>query len=46
MKNLLSIESLSGTEIADVLRLTAHMKSTRGRHDSKPLDQECWALIF
>ncbi len=46
MKNLLSIESLSGTEIAEVLSLTAHMKSTRGRHDSKPLDQECWALIF
>lgn len=46
MKHLLSIESLSGAEIAGVLRLTAHMKSTRGRHDSKPLDQECWALIF
>lgn len=46
MKHLLSIESLSASEIADVLRLTAHMKSTRGRHDTKPLDEECWALIF
>lgn len=46
MKHLLSIESLSEADIHDILRLAAHMKSSRGRHASAPLAGKCWALIF
>lgn len=46
MKHLLSIESLSGNEIQEILAETAQMKSTRGRHSDYPLRNQCWALLF
>jgi ornithine carbamoyltransferase len=46
MKHLLSIESLSATEIRAILDLAAEMKKTRGRHASHPLRHQCWALMF
>ncbi len=46
MKNLLSIESLTRSDILAVLDDTAVMKSTRGRHAAHPLRHTCWALIF
>ncbi len=46
MKNLLSIESLTRTEIESILDLAAEMKATRGRHAAHPLRHQCWALIF
>lgn len=46
MKHLLSIESLNRSEIDDVLRLTAELKSSRGNHTKSPLDRQCWALVF
>lgn len=46
MKNLLSIESLSATEIRELIAEAAVMKSTRGRHAAHPLRHQCWALVF
>jgi ornithine carbamoyltransferase len=46
MKNLLSIESLSGDEIREILRLGAHLKAERGRHSEHPLRHQCWAMMF
>ena len=46
MQHLLSIESLSATEIRAVLDLAAEMKAKRGQHESHPLRHQCWALIF
>jgi len=46
MKNLLSIESLSATEIRELIGESAVMKSTRGRHAAHPLRHQCWALVF
>jgi len=46
MKNLLSIESLSATEILGLIGESAVMKSTRGRHAAHPLRHQCWALVF
>ena len=46
MKNLLSIESLCAQDIENIIADTALMKSTRGRHSERPLDQQCWALMF
>lgn len=46
MKNLLSIESLDGTFIREIVDSTSRMKQTRGRHDAHPLRHQCWALIF
>src|ERR1043166_5308481 len=46
MKHLLSIESLSADEIAEILALSATMKGTRGHHAEHPLRHQCWALIF
>jgi ornithine carbamoyltransferase len=46
MKNLLSIEALTGAEIHEILKLAAEMKSTRGKHAAHPLRHQCWALIF
>jgi ornithine carbamoyltransferase len=46
MKHLLSIESLDRQEIHEILELADVMKATRGRHESQPLQGQCWALIF
>ena len=47
MKHLLSIEALSGDEIADIVALAARIKKYRlGRPEKKPLECQCWALIF
>ena len=46
MKNLLSIESLDAAGITAILESAAVMKSTRGRHASHPLRDQCWALMF
>jgi len=46
MKHLLSIESLSAADMIEILELTKTLKAERGRHASKPLEGQCWALIF
>ena len=46
MQHLLSIESLSPSEIERVLDLTATLKAGPRRHPAQPLRDECWALIF
>lgn len=46
MKHLLSIESLSRAEIEHIVDQTHEMKASRGHHSSKPLQGECWALMF
>jgi ornithine carbamoyltransferase len=47
MKHLLSIESVSATEIHEILRVAAEMKATRGRHEKHPLlRHQCWAMMF
>jgi ornithine carbamoyltransferase len=45
MKNLLSIQSLSKSDIVSVLELSATVKAARGR-DARPLAGQCWALMF
>jgi len=46
VKHLLDIESLSLSEIEDILAEAAVMKATRGQHAAQPLKGECWALMF
>ncbi len=46
MKHLLSIEALSGEEIARIITLGDRMKAERGRHDAQPLAGQCWGLMF
>ena len=46
MKHLLSIESLTASQIREILDLTSTMKATRGRHEAHPLRHQCWALMF
>lgn len=46
MKNLLSIETLSRTDIATILADTAVIKKDRGHHKTQPLAGQTWALIF
>ena len=46
MKNLLSIEALTGDEIAGIVALADRMKAERGRHSTLPLKGQCWGLIF
>jgi ornithine carbamoyltransferase len=46
MKHLLSIEALSGEEIAWIITLAGRMKAERGRHPSQPLAGQCWGLMF
>lgn len=46
MKNLLSIEQLSGDEIKELLALGHKLKAERGNHSSLPLKGQTWALIF
>ena len=46
MKNLLSIEQLTGDEIRDLLALGHKLKAERGHHEHLPLKGQTWALIF
>lgn len=49
MKHLLSIESLSAADIAEILALSKTLKAKRGsesREDALPLKGQCWGLIF
>ena len=45
MKNLLSIEQLTGDEIRDLLALGHKLKAERGHHEHRPLKGQTWALI-
>ncbi|HEX4084882.1 MAG TPA: ornithine carbamoyltransferase [Chthoniobacteraceae bacterium] len=46
MKHLLSIESLTGDEIAGIIDLGIRMKADRHRQADRPLAGQCWALMF
>ena len=46
MKNLLSIEELTGDEIRMLLALGHRLKAERGHHSEQPLAGQTWALIF
>lgn len=46
MKNLLSIEQLTGNEIRDLLALGHKLKAECGHHEHLPLKGQTWALIF
>lgn len=47
MKNLLSIEALSGDEICEIVALGEKLKARRGTPDAdRPLKGQCWGLIF
>jgi ornithine carbamoyltransferase len=46
MKHLLSIEALSGGEIAQIVALAERMKAERGHHPVRPLTGQCWGLVF
>lgn len=46
MKQLLSIEELSGEQICDLLALGHKLKAERGNHTEQPLAGQTWALIF
>lgn len=46
MKNLLSIEQLSATDIQELLALGHRLKLERGKHATLPLQGQTWALIF
>jgi ornithine carbamoyltransferase len=46
MKHLLSIESLTTSEINEILNLSKVMKATRGKHAEHPLRHQCWAVMF
>lgn len=46
MKNLLSIESLTGDEIRKIIDDAVVLKAERGQHSSQPLAGQCWAMIF
>lgn len=46
MKNLLSIEELTGDQICELLSLGHKLKAERGCHTEQPLAGQTWALIF
>jgi len=46
LKNLLSIEELSKSDIDRILRRTGELKSNRGKISAQPLAGQTWALIF
>jgi ornithine carbamoyltransferase len=46
MKHLLSIEKLARADIETILADAAVMKRERGRHPTRPLNGQGWALIF
>ncbi len=46
MKNLLSIEALSASEITEILDLSVALKAGRGKREAQPLQGQSWALLF
>lgn len=46
MRHLLSIEAMSGNQIREVIDLTPKIKARRGQGEPRPLEGQCWALIF
>lgn len=46
MKHLLSIEQLTRTDVEKILADAVVMKRERGRHATRPLAGQTWALIF
>jgi ornithine carbamoyltransferase len=46
MKHLLSIEKLPRADLASILADTGIVKQQRGRHPSRPLTGQMWAMIF
>jgi ornithine carbamoyltransferase len=46
MKHLLSIESLSRTDLEKILAASGPMKKERGAHQKLPLAGRTWAMIF
>ncbi len=46
MKNLLSIEELTGEQIKELLALGHKLKAERGHHTTQSLAGQTWALIF
>jgi len=46
MKNLLSIEKLARADLEKLLADTAVMKRERGRHRTRPLAGQIWAMLF
>jgi len=46
MKHLLSIEKLARADMENILADAVVMKRERGRHTTKPLAAQSWALIF
>jgi ornithine carbamoyltransferase len=46
MKHLLSIEALSGDEIAEIVALGIKLKADRFLFAERPLAGQCWALMF
>jgi ornithine carbamoyltransferase len=46
MKHLLSIESLTASEILEIIALAHELKATRAYASAKPLAGECWGLLF
>src|ERR1017187_1646098 len=46
MKNLLSLEKLSRSDMEGILAASAAMKKERGHHATQPLSGQTWALLF
>ncbi|MCB1230477.1 MAG: ornithine carbamoyltransferase [Verrucomicrobiae bacterium] len=46
MKNLLSIESLTGDEIRTIVDDAVSLKANRNDFSRQPLAHQCWAMIF
>jgi ornithine carbamoyltransferase len=46
MKHLLSLEKITRRDMETILADAVVMKRTRGRHQTKPLAGQTWALIF
>jgi ornithine carbamoyltransferase len=46
MKSLLSLEKLPAADCKKILRDAVAFKHGRGRHDTRPLKDQTWALIF
>jgi ornithine carbamoyltransferase len=46
MKNLLSIEELSASDMRAILSASGPLKKERGHHQQQPLAGQVWAMIF
>src|ERR1017187_3970454 len=46
MKNLLSLEKFSRSDMEGILAASAAMKKERGHHATQPLSGQTWALLF